>query len=165
MYLGMMKKGASIMTVFALIFALSSFLNLGIFMVLLPVLWFYSFFDTHNLKAMTPEQRMSQEDKFLFSFEGVAKSEWPNLLKKRHVVIGGICIFLGIYLLFRNFTEPYLYYLRESAPWLYQVLNNLPTLAVAVAVIILGIYFISGGKKSSVAQDSDYIEYGGPKHE
>ena len=50
MYLGMMKKGTAIMALFAALSFLSGFLNLGILLAALPVIWFYSFFDTFNLK-------------------------------------------------------------------------------------------------------------------
>ena len=50
MYLGLMKKGASLMLLFCLTIALSGFLNLSFLLILLPVIWFYSFFDAMNLR-------------------------------------------------------------------------------------------------------------------
>ena len=51
MYLGLMKKGASLMLLFCLTIALSGFLNLSFLLILLPVIWFYSFCATSPMKS------------------------------------------------------------------------------------------------------------------
>ena len=40
MYLGYTKRGVSLMTAFMLTIGISGFLNIGIFSILLPVIWF-----------------------------------------------------------------------------------------------------------------------------
>jgi TM2 domain-containing membrane protein YozV len=50
MYQGYMKRGVSIMSTFALIIGLSTWLYFGQLALALPVLWLYSFFDTYNLR-------------------------------------------------------------------------------------------------------------------
>ena len=52
MYLGFYKTGVSIMSLFWGTIALFGTLLPPIF-YLLPVLWFYSFFHTHNLNSMS----------------------------------------------------------------------------------------------------------------
>ncbi len=167
MYLGMMKKGISIMLSFAMITAVSGFLNMPFFAIVLPVIWFYSFFDTFNIKGMTYEQRLNYEDKFMFDLDDMLKKDWMQILKKRHSLVGGICIVLGIYMLFQNFVSPYLYLVYEVAPWLHAMIRNIPTLIVSVAIIALGIHLVFGGNKKRLAppQDEDYVEYGGKDHE
>ena len=64
MYLGYMKRGVSLMGVFCLLIAITGFLNLGILFFLLPVIWFYAFFDTLNLRSMSYE--FLPQDDFLF---------------------------------------------------------------------------------------------------
>ncbi|MEG2852692.1 MAG: hypothetical protein RR879_07545, partial [Hydrogenoanaerobacterium sp.] len=56
MYLGMMKRGVSIMLAFAVITAVAGFLNLPLISVVLPVIWFFSFFDTFNIKGMSYDE-------------------------------------------------------------------------------------------------------------
>lgn len=43
MYLGYTKRGFSLMTIFLLLIGLSGFLDLWIFAVLTPVIWFFAF--------------------------------------------------------------------------------------------------------------------------
>ena len=73
MYLGLMKKGASLMLLFCFVFALSGFFNLTFLMMFLPVIWFYSFFDAMNLRHIPYEDRLAQEDHFLFDMGGLQK--------------------------------------------------------------------------------------------
>lgn len=53
---GVKKQGISIMAVFWLTIALATGLNFGWLLMLLPILWFYSFFNVHNLKPLTEEE-------------------------------------------------------------------------------------------------------------
>ena len=53
-------------------------------------------------------------------------------------------------------------------PWLYHLINSLPTILVATAIILLGIYLVTGGKKKYTVHeqdDQDYVEYGGDDHD
>ncbi|WP_343264690.1 hypothetical protein [Ligaoa zhengdingensis] len=168
MYLGMMKKGVSIMLTFSVIVALAGFLNLGFLTVLLPVLWFYSFFDTFNIKSMTYEERMSCEDRFLFDLDRMFRKDWMGIMKKRHALAGGICIFLGIYMIYNSFLRSFLWELEDYFPWVAHLMRSLPTLIVAIAVIILGFWLVAGGRKKAAspdAQEDDFVEYGGDNHE
>lgn len=164
MYLGLMRKGLSIMFLFALVIAVASFLQLGFLFILLPVIWFYSFFDTMNLKAYTQEEIRAMDDRFIFDLDGMLKGDWKATLQKRHLLAGGICIFIGIYILFVNFINPILYRLDYVPDWVYTVIRQLPTLAIAVIIVCLGLYLIRGGKKkteyvSPEEDDDDYLEY------
>ncbi|MGE5483457.1 MAG: hypothetical protein ACM3X4_00390 [Ignavibacteriales bacterium] len=51
MYLGWQSRGLQIMLMFFLCMSLVDWLHLSIFMFLLPVIWFYSFFDTMQLAS------------------------------------------------------------------------------------------------------------------
>ena len=52
LYMGFFQKGLSIMILFWSIFALCSATGMGWSLMFLPILWFYSFFDVHNLKSL-----------------------------------------------------------------------------------------------------------------
>ena len=64
MYMGFMKQGAMLMTLFFGCGALSGWLNLDIFGYVLPVIWFYGFFHVHNLAGLPNEEFYSVEDTF-----------------------------------------------------------------------------------------------------
>ena len=78
MYLGFMKMGVSVMTLFWGIVMLGVLMNLGILYFILPVIWCYSFFDVINKNSMTEEEFYELEDNYLFNFE---ISDFSSLLK------------------------------------------------------------------------------------
>jgi len=160
MYLGLLKKGSVIMLSFFIIIGLISFLHLSALTVFLPVVWFYAFFDTFNLKYLSDEERSAIDQRFAFGLNDLLKRDQHHVLAKRHVLVGVICIFLGFYMLFDSVVRPYLYRISERLPWLYQMIYQLPTLVVAVVIVILGVYLIRGGKKTELPED-DYQEYVG----
>ena len=166
MYLGLMKKGLSVMTIFWGAIFVILFLNLPPLLVVLPVIWFYSFFDVLNLRNMTEQERMMQEDKFLFDLDNILQKDWRRILGSRYRLVGGGCIFLGLYLLYNNFLFPYLHRLADLFPFLYPLLRNLPSLVVAALIILLGVYLLRGGygAKRNLLED-DYTEYRGEKHD
>ncbi len=72
MYMGFMKEGLSLMGMFFFILFLSSWLNIGPMLYVLPVLWFYSFFDAMNSRAA-------------LSANDTAKNPPPNALSTRGI--------------------------------------------------------------------------------
>ena len=62
MYMGFKKQGLSIMLLFWGSIALASITGLGWLAMFLPVIWFYSFFNVHNLKSLSEEEFYSVED-------------------------------------------------------------------------------------------------------
>ena len=56
MYLGFMKQGLSLMTVFAALCAFSTWLAIGPLLLFAPIIWFYSFFDVINKNSLDPEE-------------------------------------------------------------------------------------------------------------
>ena len=65
MYLGFMKRGVSMMCLFLGWFAFCGVTGFSIGMCLLPVMWFYSFFQVHNLVSLPDEEFYQQEDDYL----------------------------------------------------------------------------------------------------
>ena len=166
MYLGMMKRGVSLMLAFSVISVAAGFLYLPILTVFLPVLWFFAFFDTFNIKAIPYEQRAAQ-DAFLFQLDGAFHRDWKALVQRRHTLIGGGCILLGFYLLYTSLLRPFLWKLSDYLPWLYDLLRAVPSLIVAVAIIALGIHLAFGGRENPAPPQAgdDFVEYGGKRDE
>ncbi len=156
MYLGYMHRGVSMMILFWGIIFTAAFFNFGLLCVLLPVVWAYAFFDTFNLR----NQPAPRPDTFLFS-PGMllSGSEWRALVTKRHTLFGGLLIFIGIYVLYRTFVHRFLWDLYQSLrlTWLGNILDNLPTLIVAVLIILLGVRLVRG----SGTEDADYVAFKG----
>ncbi|MPN34080.1 hypothetical protein SDC9_181573 [bioreactor metagenome] len=164
MYLGMMQKGVSVMSLFFSVIFFSAFLRNDITLLFLPVIWFYSLFDTLNLRDLSEEERQARDNRFSLDLNGKLSDQWRSLLDKRHVWVGGLCIFFGVYLLFINFVRPYLYMLNDYYPWLYRLTDNLPILVVSLLIITLGIYMVKGNKGAD-KKATDFKEFKGDKHE
>lgn len=139
MYLGLMKKGTSIMTLFSGIIFIGGFFGLEFMFFMLPVIWFYSFFDAINYNNMPIERKALIEDK-IFLEELLTKNEYRSLL-------GGIFIFLGIYMIYRNFIRKYFY---TSF-----LINTAPTIAISVIIILLGISLIKNNRIKSIEEVED----------
>lgn len=155
MYLGYMKRGVSLMGVFCLLIAITGFLNLGILFFLLPVIWFYAFFDTLNLRSMNYE--FLPQDDFLFHLDSLSSGKVLKFFRQRHLLVGILLIVVGIYML-AELILPTMFY-RFNID-LYPFFNALPTILVAAAIIWLGIRLIRSSVMHKAIED-DYQEYHG----
>ena len=165
MYQGLMKRGLSFMLLFSLIIAISAFLNLSILLVVLPVVWFYAFFDSFNYRNMPDEQRKDVKDEFLNFIPRRLPESLSHMGGKQHLIGGVLCILFGFFLLFNTFVAPYIHNIAMYSHFLYRLLNNLPTLLVAAGIILLGIWLVRSkkGQKEEIADD--FIGFVGTKGE
>ena len=92
MYLGYMKRGVSLMLLFCLLMAISSFTGFGVFIFLLPIVWFYGFFDTINLRSMSYE--FLPQDDFLFHLDSINAPELVKFFQRRHLLAGVLLTFV-----------------------------------------------------------------------
>ena len=154
MYLGYMKRGVSLMLLFCLLMAISSFTGFGVFIFLLPIVWFYGFFDTINLRSMSYE--FLPQDDFLFHLYSINAPELVKFFQRRHLLAGVLLIILGVYILLHNFVLPIFYFTFQIN--LYPLFKSLPTLVVAAAIILLGVHLIRSTVSHKAIED-DYQEY------
>ena len=163
MYLGMMRKGVFLMVLFWGINTLSIFLQMGVLLCLQPVIWFYSFFETFNIRDL-PLDIIQQHDQLFFQklTSRLGARELPRLLGSRHLWAGVVLILLGGWVLFQNFVVPLLELLFPTLAENWYFLNQIPSAAVAVAVILLGIHLVRGKKKP---REEDFVEYRGEQHD
>jgi len=135
MYLGFMKRGTSIMTVFLGIIFLAVSLDLGAICFILPVIWFYSFFDAINYNNMPIEQKLLVEDK-IFLLDDILNES------KYHSLIGGILVFLGIYMICNQFMSWYL-------------LRTAFNLILSIIIILLGLTLIKNNRTKTTEKAED----------
>ena len=161
MYLGQMKKGVLFLTLFWGVIGLAGFFYLVPLTILLPVIWFYSFFDVLNLYPLTPEQREIQEHAFLAEFSHFfAGDNFQKLLEKRGLILGAGLILVGGYLLLRTLFSPLIYSLAHYFPALYNLIYDMPTILVAILLLFFGFKLVRG-KKPASDQIDDLKEYKG----
>lgn len=161
MYQGYMKRGLSIMLLTALDGILVNFFNNSVFMVLMPVIWAFAFFDTYNLRNQTDPR----PDDFLLDVSGMLGDDWKGIIAKRHKLFGGILIALGVYALYKNFVETALWELVRvyNLSWLKNLLWGVPNLLVAALLVGLGVYLLKGPAhgKAADATGEDFVPYQG----
>ena len=160
MYMGLMNRGLSVMIAFWGIIGFCTFSRLEFFLFLCPVIWFYSFFETLNLRKMTQEQLAAIPDTMVLGIDSSSFSRLGALARGRHLLAGGLCIALGLYIIYDGILMRYLsQFLWDRFPWIYQMLRSLPTLLVALCIIFVGIRLVRGD--SLRAQEEDFTEYRG----
>ncbi|HWT73404.1 MAG TPA: hypothetical protein VN258_01575 [Mobilitalea sp.] len=153
MYMGFMKRGVSLMSAFFLLIFISVWLDSGTLMLAMPILWFFAFFDTFNLRAMPDDEFYAMEDDYLIIPE-FAKEKTKILQSKYRNLLALVLIFVGFSMLWNNICD----LLGEFLPdyisnVFYEIGRYFPSLVIGFAIIALGLYLIRGKK-----QDLDTTE-------
>ena len=159
MYLGAMKKGTFLLSAFWAVIFVASWFDLGFLCFLLPVLWFYSFFDALNLRLCHYEYVKQMDNQFGRQFQSMVLGGWKPKVQGRHVAVGVTCIMLGIYLIFTKALWPYLDAF-DLPGWVFSALRRIPTLLLAVVIIVLGIRLLRK-KEIKAGEPADFTEYKG----
>lgn len=153
MYMGFMKMGISFMSAFFFTIFFSSWLNIGPILFIVPLIWFYSFFDCINKQHLSDEEFSLIEDNYLFSFDKFIKVD-KNIFKKRRLFVGVILLFFGLYLIWNNIIDSLNGYISNEV---YIAISNftriVPQIVVGAAIIIVGIKLIIGKKKENDMND------------
>lgn len=147
MYMGFMKRGISLMSAFFLLIFFSTWLNLSPLMFAMPVIWFFAFFDTHNLRSMPDDEFYAQEDDYILIPE-FAKEKTRVLQSKYRNILALVLIIIGFSILWNNVYGLIDYFLPDFVSYaIYRFGHYLPQLIVGFAIIALGLYLIRGKKK------------------
>lgn len=148
MYMGFMKNGISLMTIFVLSLIIPSVLHVNdAFIMIAMVFWAYSFFHARNLAACEDIAFTELEDEFV----------WESFLEGREIQISdptlrkwaaGAMIVFGIVLLW-NQIENILYPLIPNKWWgtIAPLISEIPQAATAILIIVIGVRMIKGKKE------------------
>ena len=148
MYMGFMKKGISLMTIFILCFVVPYVLRVSDIFILFAVLvWFYSFFHARNLAACSEEEFQSLADEYIWTsfMEGrKIKITNPSLRKWGAIVL----IVYGVTQLWHTIVG-WIYHLIPDHMWqeVYTFVDEVPQVLVALVIIIVGLKLIAGKKE------------------
>lgn len=164
MYMGFVKRGIVIMGIFLADVGLSIFSYADVLLLLLPLMWFYSFFDAWN-KYNLPVEKLEKINDDFFFFMNVLPENIKNdprfkkfssngLLKG----LGVVTIFLGAYMLIDKVIISYICdFIRDD--FIFNVLNSIsreiPQVAIAVLLIFIGVKLISN-KKQQLENEKTY---------
>lgn len=153
MYMGFMKMGLSLMSVFFFLIFISSLLDIGSILFVMPLIWFYSFFDCINKRYSTDEEFLLSEDKYLFSLDELIKID-KNIFKKYRFVSGILLIIIGCYFIGNNILNRLNGYIpQELYTVIHDVSRNLPQLIVGGIIIVVGAKLIMGKKSECDKND------------
>jgi hypothetical protein len=153
MYMGFMKRGVSLMSAFWLLIFLASWLNLGPLMFAMPVIWFFAFFDTLNLRAMPDDEFYAMEDNYIL-LPDLSSSKMKLFQEKYRNIIALVLIIIGFAILWNNAYDIISDILPEELSYfMYRVGYYFPQLLIGFAIIAFGLYLIRGKKKDLDSQD------------
>ena len=167
MYQGYMKRGLSLILTACLIGMVGSLLTPVL--LLLVVLWMYSFFDTFNLRAQIIADT-APEDDYLIHFDPRDRRLARALLDS-HKLVGWCLIAIGALIAYEqiimNTLGDILWRWGQKAPvWraVYLVMDQLPEVVLCVVLILCGIWLVRGPRAKKAApeaapEETDFQEY------
>jgi len=136
MYLGLLKQGTQLMTVFFLAMFVTDWLQMSLLAFILPVIWFYSLFDAYHLL----------EDET----DGLQPDESPlfDWFKSHPAWIGWGLIILGGLVIVQRVVTPIMVTLLSA-----DTRNFVETAVVALILIGGGIFMLAGNKTAKKMED------------
>ena len=139
MYMGFKKQGISIMLLFWGVFAVGSCTGMDWLIFLIPIIWFYSFFNVHNLKSLSEEEFYSVEDSYVLHMDKLI-GDVDTLLTHHRKLTAIVLIVFGASILWNNLVD---FFYMILPGYLANVLGtfayHLPQLVIAVAIIFAGL--------------------------
>ena len=147
MYMGFRKQGISIMTLFWGLTALASISGMDWLIMFLPIVWFYSFFNVHNLKSLSEDEFYSVEDDYILHLDNYS-GNLGDILKKHQNVAAGFLILLGACLFWGKFMDIIYILLPDRINYIViTVFRGFPQLVFSALIIAAGIYILTIQKK------------------
>lgn len=135
MFLGYQRKGLIIMGAFFFSVFFMGWLGISLLLFLLPLIWFYSFFDTMHIVDGTKEEVKDQE----FEFPTI-KPEW----------IGFTLIGIGLVIILERILYPLIDY---------QIRRYIQTSIVSLIFIVIGIVILMKNKKQhTIVSDKEEVD-------
>ena len=141
---GFMKRGLSIMSIFFATLLIATMMEMDEFTLILPVIWFFSFFDSMNSNAMDEHARRTAKAEFLFVDRNF---DLNNIFKKFRVVIAVVLILFGAKQLLNMFQDVIIRVFNLEWYYVNYVGDTIIKAVISVAIIALGLYLIKGKKK------------------
>lgn len=135
MYLGYQKKGLIIMGAFFFSIFFMGWLGISMLLFLLPLIWFYSFFDAMHISDGSQEEIKNQV------------LILPNI---KHEWIGFVLIGIGVMIILERILYPLIDY---------EIRRYIQTSVVSLIFILVGIYMLMKNKKSIVVSNETEEEH------
>lgn len=151
MYQGFMKRGVSLMVAFFGVIAIAVLTNLPELSAILPVIWFFAFFDCMNKSSYTIEELSVMEDKMIFDFK-LNGELMEKYTAQKNVLAGWVIILFGFIILYNSIIRTFIWRLEKYIPGIGTFANKLPTLILSIVVILFGIRLVKGPKAERIGE-------------
>lgn len=157
MYMGFMKQGVSLMSVFFVCLAICTWMRADVLVFAGIIVWCYSFFHVHNLRSLPDAEFQKIEDKIIVPFNGV-DLDFHITNNKLRAVGAVVMILFGASLLWNYVLDVISWILPyEIYDIVWRFCYDLPEAIVAVVIIWLGVRLIKGKKKALETQAAEPI--------
>lgn len=147
MYMGFMKMGLSLLSLFIGVIFLASLTGISELIFVAIIIWIYSFFHAHNLAGMPDAEFQALEDRYLLSFGEESKMS-ENVRK----VVAVILILLGLMMMceffVQMFVDVFANYIESMGINVWTLNQFVTRTFVALILIIAGIWLIVGKKET-----------------
>ncbi|WP_440895486.1 hypothetical protein ACS127_13100 [Amphibacillus sp. Q70] len=142
MYLGLQRRGLQLMAGFLLSVYILDVLNLGLFLFLIPIIWFYSFFDALQLANRAEDEEI--EDIPIISY-----------LANHQKWLGMALIALGVFYMFEAILLPELaeYIFETFGVYLYDYYYQYFQMTIVCLLLIGGGMKLLAGSKKDKKED------------
>lgn len=156
LYMGFRKMGLSIMALFWGCIAMASFFSLDAIIFFLPIMWFYSFFNTHNLKSLSEEEFHSVEDKLILPVDGFVKNK-EQFMKRYRNAVAILLILIGAVSLC-NIGSNWLYQILDPEQYYFilNIVRQFPAIVLSIFLIVFGIHLIRGKYEELENEEADH---------
>lgn len=154
MFMGFLKSGLSMMTLFIFLIWIGSELNMVGLALLSLVVWAFSFFHANHIASLSDEDFASLKDEYMLGFklfpEESEYSQGKSFVERYHKGIAIVLIFMGICLLWNTVTDLAYTLLPSSLQVVARAMRYLgysvPSIVISIAIIALGVKMIAGKK-------------------
>ena len=154
MYMGFMKMGLSLMSIFFTIITVTAILNVGPLIFIAALAWFYSFFHARNLAKMDQFEFDEMQDEYLFNLDQIKTEEIRNVIANQKA-IAYVMIGVGVYLVWKSFFRV-VYWIApirfQNAFWGME--DIFTRLVLGVIIVLAGLYLIRGKKRELFQETS-----------
>lgn len=146
MYMGFMKMGLTLLTLFVGMAALAGWMNIEVFVFLAVIVWIYSFFHANNLASLQDEMFAQVQDDYLIHPEALGMKMNNDRIRK---LLAGTLIFVGVFMCYNALCDLlYNIFPKNWISYLLQIINTQVLQAICgIAVVAAGISMIRGKKK------------------
>lgn len=157
MYMGLYKQGISLMILFFGVGAVGGWTGVELLWAFIPVIWFFSFFHTHNLRSMPEEEFLEEKDQY-FLFQDFDMANADEFLKRNKKIIAIALIFWGACMLAQicmNLLDPFFGGFFWDLVW--RMNGDIGRIIVAIAMLLCGFYLLKR-RNEEVAEEEKKAE-------